>query len=320
MRLCCVGNALVDVSAEVPAGFSGSLGLRPGSTEHVPREAVAKALSRVDAKRLSAGGGAANSARAYAALGGPASFFGVVSDDDWATAFRHGLSLAGVEPELRVAEGGTGLFVAFFEPDATKTIIVNPGSSLSASAEDLPGYFFADGSALYLNGFTAQAPGFIEGIAVRAAECDAPLAFDVAGKRLAASERKGFLKLIRERCAWTFMNEDEYVALAEDEVESSLRSFSKDNKGLIVVKRAEAGAVCVRDGELYESPVRSLRGMDTTGSGDAFAAGFLAGVFSGASLPRCLRLANWTAEHVIQLGPTKLRRDCLKQGLLSLVS
>lgn len=320
MRLCCVGNALVDVAAEVPAGFPLDLGLKPGSTEHVPRDTVTKILSRIDARRLSAGGGAANSARAYAALGGQASFFGAVSEDDWSTAFRHGLSLSGVVPELCVAAGGTGLFVALFEPDTTKTIIVNPGSSLSARAEALPDYFFKDGSALYLNGFTAHAPDFIEGVAARAAQGEAPLAFDVAGKRLAASERSRFLRLIRERCAWTFMNEDEFVALAEDEVESSLRSFSKESKGLVVVKRAAAGAVCVQDGELYESPVRRLRGVDTTGSGDAFAAGFLAGVFSGASLPRCLRLANWTAEHAIQLGPTKLRRDCLKQGLLSLVS
>ena len=139
------------------------------------------------------------------------------------------------------------------------------------------------------------------------------IALDVAGFRIATKNRSFFLKLIRESCAWTFMNEDEFIALAEAGVDEALQAFSADAPGIVVVKRAETGAVCVSDGYVLESAVRPIRATDTTGAGDAFAAGFLSAAFSGEPLARCLRLGNRVAEQAIQVpgmaldGP-KLRR------------
>ena len=44
-------------------------------------------------------------------------------------------------------------------------------------------------------------------------------------------------------------------------------------------------------GEGFYSPALSTEAVDTTGAGDAFVAGFLAGVLRGQDLPACARLA-----------------------------
>ena len=127
------------------------------------------------------------------------------------------------------------------------------------------------------------------------------IALDVAGSRIATRNRDFFIGLIRESCSWTFMNEDEFIALADSGVDDALARFSADVPGVVVVKRAEIGAVCVSDGSIVESAVRPIRATDTTGAGDAFAAGFLSAALLGSPLARCLRLGNRVAEHAIQV-------------------
>jgi 2-dehydro-3-deoxygluconokinase len=119
--------------------------------------------------------------------------------------------------------------------------------------------------------------------------------------------------LIQEYCDWVFMNEDEFMAMTGTSMDTGLVRFSSDVAGTVVVKLAEAGAVCARRGVVTESPVRSIRVTDETGAGDAFAAGFLSAALSGVSLARCLRLGNRVAEQVIQIpgvaiGPEGLQR------------
>ena len=109
------------------------------------------------------------------------------------------------------------------------------------------------------------------------------------------------------------MNEDEFVALAGAGVDEALTEFSAHAPGIVIVKRAEIGAVCVANGSVVESSVRPISATDTTGAGDAFAAGFMSLALSGAPLARCLRLGNRVAEHAIQvpcmaIDKMKLRR------------
>jgi sugar/nucleoside kinase (ribokinase family) len=64
---------------------------------------------------------------------------------------------------------------------------------------------------------------------------------------------------------------------------------------LIVIKKKGAGAVIVQGAKTWDLPAEIIRAKDMTGAGDVFAAGFLAGLLKGQSLPDCghlgLRLA-----------------------------
>ena len=69
---------------------------------------------------------------------------------------------------------------------------------------------------------------------------------------------------------------------------------------LLVVTRSEKGAIAVAGGERAEvgaEPVAAV--VDTTGAGDLFAAGFLAGQAQGRGLEDSLRIGAIAAAEVI---------------------
>jgi len=314
MRLACVGNALLDVIAFVDHDFSSRWGLHCGSSTHLGRSGLEPLLAALGDATSGAGGGAANTARTFASLGHRASFAGRVGMDPAGERYRTEMAATGVEAHLQAGSEPTGTFCALIAPDGRRTVVVDTGAALGFDADAVPDGFFAREAVLYLDGFLARTPGALERLVERGVAAGMRIALDLGGARLAARERPLFVRLLRTACAWAFMNEDEFVAVAEAGIEEALDAFSAEVPGTMVVKRAEAGAVCVSGGCVVESTVREIRALDTTGAGDAFAAGFLAAALAGAPLARCLRLGNRVAEHAIQvpgmaLDPALLRKS-----------
>jgi sugar/nucleoside kinase (ribokinase family) len=69
----------------------------------------------------------------------------------------------------------------------------------------------------------------------------------------------------------------------------------------LVVTRSEAGATAISGSERADVPAEPIeRLVDTTGAGDLFAAGFLAGQARGLALEASLRLGAIAAAEVIQ--------------------
>jgi sugar/nucleoside kinase (ribokinase family) len=301
MRLACVGNALYDIIAFVETDFASSFGFHEGSTVHVEKSELESLLSALQGVTGSAGGGAVNSARIFSKLGFSSSFAGMIGTDDYGEMFRADINASGIDGYLQDCTKPTGVFVVMITPDGNRTIAVAPGAAPLLDASAVPDSFFSDDSVLYIDGFLASSPDTVTCLVSRAKMAGMRIALDIAGYRIALSRRDFFKNLIRTTCSWTFMNEDEFIALSESGVDESLAKFSADSPGTIVVKRAETGAVSVSDGNIVQSAVRPIRATDTTGAGDAFAAGFLSAALAGAPLPRCLRLGNRIAEHAIQV-------------------
>lgn len=319
MKLACAGNALMDVIAFVDQDHPASLGLLPGSTSHVDQIAIERVLAPISGALRSAGGGAANTARVFSALGQESSFCGMIGNDAVGSRFGADLQSSGVGLYLQLADSPTGVFCVMIAPNGERTIAVAPGPASNLDAAAIPDRFFSSDATLYLDGFLAASPDTLLAIVSRARKAGMRVALDVAGFRVATKNRALFLSLIREACSWTFMNEDEFIALAEASVDGALKAFSADAPGIVVVKRAETGAVCVSDGTVLESAVRPIRATDTTGAGDAFAAGFLSAALSGEALARCLRLGNRVAEHAIQVPGMALDSQKLRQAISELL-
>ncbi len=88
----------------------------------------------------------------------------------------------------------------------------------------------------------------------------------------------------------------------------------------LVVTRSEAGATAVSGSERADVPAEPIeRLVDTTGAGDLFAAGFLAGEALGLGLEASLRLGAIAAAEVIQHYGARPEKDlkALAGGLLA---
>jgi len=98
-----------------------------------------------------------------------------------------------------------------------------------------------------------------------------------------------------------FANESELHALYQTaDFATAVAAFQADDV-LGVCTRSEKGSIVVtREGVLEAKAFPVERIADTTGAGDLFAAGFLAGLARGESHKACARLGAMAAAEIIQ--------------------
>jgi sugar/nucleoside kinase (ribokinase family) len=67
----------------------------------------------------------------------------------------------------------------------------------------------------------------------------------------------------------------------------------------VVVKHGALGAIAAEHGAAVDVPTAPVIPVDSTGAGDAFAAGLLAACADGASLSRAVEVANATGARAV---------------------
>jgi ribokinase len=213
--------------------------------------------------RLGAGGQAANVAAWIAHLGGEARFVGKLADDEAGRTARGALERYGAEVRGPVAAGRTGTVVALVAADGSRTMASDRGVSPELHAEELEAEWLDGCEHLHLPGYSLlRSP--IDDASLRAAELAPRLSVDLSSwsaiRDFGPERFRARLEALRP--AIVFANEDEERVLG-----GPLEGCTW------VLKRGPLGA---RFGEL-ELPAVAAEVLDTTGAGDALAAGYLVG-------------------------------------------
>ena len=243
--ICTLGDLLLDVIVRLE---------RP----------IAQDTDTYGATRVGAGGQAANVAAWVAALGGTARFVGKRARDPAGRLVGDELETRGVELAGPFVESGTGTVVSVATPDGKRTMLSDRGVATGFASEELDPAWLEGCERLHLPAYSLVAPPIQA--AARAAAALAPrISVDLSST--AALELVGvemFRGLVAELAPDViFANEAEAELVGPLEVET------------VVVKRGAHGCVVKTTGEEHEYPARPAEVVDTTGAGDAFAAGFL---------------------------------------------
>lgn len=231
------------------------------------------------AVELSGGGAAANTACWTAALGIPTTFGGRVGADPWGRAAADLLSVHGVEAVLGVdRERPTGTCVVLVRVDGGRDLVVSPGASTALDAADLPDP--ADFTWVHLSGYPLlhdvsrpAAAGLLRSAQAAGVPCSVDPASVAPLRALGAA---AFGQLVRGVDV-LFPNADEATELTgcADPAEAARQLL--DLAAEVVVTLGADGALSVdRSGVLVRVPAVAVHAVDTTGAGDAFAAGWLA--------------------------------------------
>jgi ribokinase len=110
------------------------------------------------------------------------------------------------------------------------------------------------------------------------------------------------LRGIISGCDCLILNRDEAALLSgkpAEDIDGLLRTLQRHAK-LVVITDGPAGAHATDGIRRYSVKPHRIRVVETTGAGDAFASGFVAGLIRGWPIPDCLRLGLADAESVIQ--------------------
>jgi sugar/nucleoside kinase (ribokinase family) len=307
LDVLAIGNAIVDVIADADDEFLNAQGLAKGSMRLVDETESARLYGAMGSGRELSGGSAGNTAAGVAALGLKAGFVGQVADDQLGNIYRHDIRSLGVEFDTpaRTDVGATASSLILVTPDAQRTMNTFLGAAQMLDSSAISRELIGSAKILYLEGYLwdAEVPRQAMEQAIELArEAGTLVAFTLSDSFLIGRHGPDFLRLIDQRkLDILFANEAEILELAgERDVEAAVSKFA-DKVATLVVTRSEQGAVAVRGGERVSVPAERIEKLvDTTGAGDLFAAGFLAGEARGLGLERSLKLGAIAAAEVIQ--------------------
>lgn len=300
-----IGNALTDMLVNLRSDqVLEKFDLPRGSMSLVNAEQqkeISKSVSGLP-YTLSLGGSADNTIRAMARLGCKVGFIGKVGRDSTGDFFESALDNLGIQPFILRGKERSGKCVSLVSPDGERTLVTHLGAAVEMKAEDLTPEIFDGYDCLYVEGYLVQDHNLIRGAIRMAKELGLKVAIDLASFNV-VEENVDFLReVISEYVDIVFANEDEARAFSGEEEPVNALQYISTMCDLVIVKIGMRGALIKQGSEVsHVGIMAAAKRVDTTGAGDFYAAGFLAGMCEGLSLRQCGTIGAITAGKVIEI-------------------
>ena len=283
-RVICLGDVMTDVLASL----SGPLAIGSDTPSSV---------------RVVGGGSAANTACWLAAAGVSVVFVGRVGDDEAGRAATNALRAAGVALAVTVdPHRPTGTCVVLVSDTGERTMIPDAGANSGLEPGDLPDDLFDGAAHLHVSGYSLLNESTRRAALTamsRARERQVPVSVDAASAApIRTVGAEAFLDWVG-RVTPLFANADEAIALTGEPDPVTAAKTLSVRCGQTVVKRGADSAIWAVDGTATEVPTTPASAADTTGAGDAFAAGFLAAQLGGIAPELAISLAHHYATRAV---------------------
>ena len=250
------------------------------------------------------GGAAGNTASWLAVLGNDVTMVGRIGNDTAGSAITAEFDALGISYGNIVKEGlHTGVVVCLVDPSGERTMLADNGANAGLEVSDLPALDAVD--AIYLSGYAPLAPLSRKGVLEMVRTINSrgiPIIFDPA----TVGGMQGVP--VAEILSWcalmdtVIMNEEEAIYLSGlSDLESALNFFVEFTPRAII-KRGSAGAIGLeRGGQIISVAAKTSAVVDTTGAGDAFAAGFIDAFTGRRDFSYAIERASAVAGHCVAI-------------------
>ncbi|MEP6784832.1 MAG: adenosine kinase [Sphingomonadales bacterium] len=306
-----IGNAIVDVLASTTFEFLAEEGLESGSMRLIDGDAAVALYDRMGPAREISGGSAANSLAGLAGLGHKCAFIGQVADDQLGEVFTHDMRATGIAFDVPpvASPPPTARCLILIAPDGERTMNTALAAAHYLPASAIDEDMIASAKYLLIEGYLWDAPepqAAIKRAMAAAKRGGCKVFFALSALYLMGIYREDFLELIADGTIDTlFCNDEEVEALMQtNDLETAIAALAAQVPTLVVTRGAK-GALAVQGGTRAEVPAEPIdRVVDTTGAGDTFTSGFIAGQLEGRSLADSLTMgAVCSAECIGHYGP-----------------
>lgn len=294
MDVVGVGALNVDMFYEVPSLTVGGRTFEPGGEVYGEEAEFSKVTAELAKKAKlvskSGGGSAANTVVALSRMGYSTGFLGVTGkDDDGKFILR---SMEGVEVSHVKKYKRSGQCISMLQQGERSLLgLPNANDYFSFNEDDMG--FLNSSKFVHLSSFAADSGLMMQKQLVNLLDDEVYISF-APGERYA---RRG-LKQISDLIGQTrilFVNEREVEMLTGSGPKEGSKILLDLGAAVVVCTRGEKGShISTRTSEL-DIPAKRTVVVDTTGAGDVYAAGFLAGFIDGANLEECGEIASAAA-------------------------
>jgi sugar/nucleoside kinase (ribokinase family) len=300
-----VGNAIVDVIGQVDESFIDEWNLNKGSMTLIEEPRAEQLTGLMPDGLKESGGSAANTMVGVASFGVSAAYIGKVRNDELGAAFADGMREAGVAYDVTPADSGmaTARCLIQVTPDGQRTMNTFLGASSRLTTADIDESLVAGASALYCEGYLwdlEEAKAAIRHAMDIARANGVAASFTLSDPFAVDRHRDEWMNLISDRVDLLFGNMEEAQSLLGLEDRDAIVSRLRDMCETSSITLGDEGSMVITADDLIMVPAKQVvKRVDTTGAGDLYAAGFLAGVAKGTDLGTAAAMGNCAASEVI---------------------
>ncbi len=302
-----IGNAIIDIVCEVDDEFLLKNNLIKGSMSLIDENMDSK-LSELPHVKINSGGSVGNSIATISQLGNPSSFIGKTALDNLGRKFVAEIEKSGTDYVSQdYSDTSSAKSYILVTKDAERTMCTFLGCASEINEEDIRSEDIKNHKILYLEGYLWDQGSTTEALkkAIEIAKSNnVKIAFTLSDIFCVARHKADFLSLIENDLDILFANEQEIIELLDLKIleKSKIAEFfAKNPKLTAIVTRGENGFITFEPGKIQEEKAYKVaKVIDTTGAGDAFAAGFLDGISNGKSAFEAGQKGNLYASRIIQ--------------------
>ncbi len=269
-----------------------------------PEGALVRGSDRRAIIRSRPGGSGANQAVWLGALGVPVTLLARVGAEDVGALETHFRRL-GVDPLLLAdRDRPSGVLVTIVDPDGERSFFTDRGANLAFARADLPETVLDGVGVVMISGYSLFAGKTREAameLIRRARSRGLAVAVDPASAGfLEEVGRESFFRWTAG-CTLLLANADEAMTLTGSiDPAEQMQSLGMHYPTVVIKRGAGGAAVGGAEGIVVERPALPADVIDTTGAGDAFAAGYIAAMLRTEPLAFCLEAGLAAAARAVQ--------------------
>ncbi|KYB25746.1 Adenosine kinase 2-like protein [Tribolium castaneum] len=305
-----LGSPLTDITANVDREFLRKYNLEPDNA-YVVDETRRPIFDEIGETAIQVGGSVTNTVRMFTKLRGfpeLVTYLGSVGLDEKGKFVKTELEKEGLGRDLTEIAGGSTGKVAVLVWGTTRTLVTDLGASRTFSLDEDKWAKITRSSFVYFSGFfiSVSFPSLVRIVE----QTDKTICFNL-GAPFLCSKYPQEMTYLYKNASLVVGNESEHRAFAKinnleshdllEVVMATNKSFPKSR--VVIVTRGGGTVVVVTANGWQEFAVGSLSDekiVDTSGAGDAFIGGFLAGWVDDATVADCAKSGILAARRVIQ--------------------
>jgi ribokinase len=257
------------------------------------------------------GGSAANTICGLAKLGIQTGFIGAVGSDKSGKALINDFKTAGIDAsQIKVTKMETGATTCISDKLGRRAIYVSPGANNLLDQKDIDINYLNQAELVHMSSFADDKQLKIQIASVKKLKGSVKISL-APGMIYVTKGLKVLVPLLKKTFV-VFMNREEIERLTGKDFPTGARELIKIGCRIVVVTlgkgldKGKSGMVTAyilegrKEHEIISKRPGRKSGLETTGAGDAFAAGFLFGLLKGKEIEQCGLLGSMVAAFVIE--------------------
>jgi len=299
-----IGSALMDLLIEIEPKELLEMDLKHGEMHLIDEEKSKKILERLKKYnvRIAPGGSSANTLVDIARLGGKVVFCGKVGKDSHGDIYEQKLKDHKIKANVSRSSLKTGHAITFITPDSQRTFATHLGAVLELKKEDIFEDDIRASKILHIEGYQLEDKNLKE-VATHAMNIakrnNVKISIDLSDPALIRRNIIHIRPLVKKYADIVFANEEEAREFTGFEAEKALDALS-EFCSTAIIKLGKKGSLIKHNGKVHKIPSAKANAIDTTGAGDAYAAGILYGLANGYDIKVAGNIASLIAAKVVE--------------------